>query len=177
MDAQTEPAAVIPAETSLFDFEAVFHAQYARIARVISRVVRDSARAEELSVEVFWKLLHTAGAHGPGVSGWLYRTAVRMALDELRKRCRREKYERLFSLSRATCCENLQSVADRQDRVRTTLAALDKRSAEMLVLRSEGFSYEDIAQALDINPVSVGTLLGRAQHAFRKEYIKRYGKP
>jgi RNA polymerase sigma-70 factor (ECF subfamily) len=177
MDAQTEPVSVIPAETTVFDFEAVFHAQYARIARVITRIVKDSARAEELSVEVFWKLLHTAGAHGPGANGWLYTTAVRMALDELRKQCRREKYERLFSLSRRASSENWQSVADKQDRVRDTLAGLDRRSAEMLILRSEGFSYQDIAQALDLNPVSVGTLLGRAQQAFRKEYIKRYGKP
>jgi hypothetical protein len=31
-----------------FDFEATFRAQYERIARVIVRVVRDPARAEEL---------------------------------------------------------------------------------------------------------------------------------
>jgi RNA polymerase sigma-70 factor (ECF subfamily) len=33
-----------------------------------------------------------------------------------------------------------------------------------------------VASVLGMNPASVGTLLSRAQHAFRKEYIKRYGK-
>ncbi len=177
MDAQTEPVALSPADTPSLDFETVFHAQYARIARVITRIVKDSARAEELSVEVFWKLLRKTGSQGPDVSGWLHRTAVHIALDELRKQCRREKYERLFSLSRATSTDHDESAADRQDRVRRTLAALEKRSAEMLILRSEGFSYQELAQALDMNPSSVGTILNRAQNAFRKEYIKRYGKP
>jgi RNA polymerase sigma-70 factor (ECF subfamily) len=45
-----------------------------------------------------------------------------------------------------------------------------------LLLRSNGLSYEEVANALELNPASVGTLLSRAQQAFRKEYIKRYGE-
>jgi len=37
------------------DIETVFHSEYERIARVIARVLRDPARAEELAVEVFLK--------------------------------------------------------------------------------------------------------------------------
>jgi DNA-directed RNA polymerase specialized sigma24 family protein len=37
-----------------FDFEAVFHSHYRRVARVILRVIQDPSRAEELAVEVFW---------------------------------------------------------------------------------------------------------------------------
>jgi DNA-directed RNA polymerase specialized sigma24 family protein len=39
-----------------FDFEATFHLHYGRVARIIARVVGEPARAEELAVEVFWKL-------------------------------------------------------------------------------------------------------------------------
>ena len=49
------------------------------------------------------------------------------------------------------------------------------RGAELLVLRSHGLSYEELAEALELNPTSIGTYLSRAQDAFRKEYIKRYG--
>ena len=56
------------------------------------------------------------------------------------------------------------------------LAALQSRQSEMLLLRSEGLSYEELASALDLNPASVGTLLSRAQEAFRKEYVKKYGE-
>ena len=33
-----------------------------------------------------------------------------------------------------------------------------------------------MAAALEINPASVGTLIARAQRAFRKEYVNRYGE-
>jgi RNA polymerase sigma-70 factor (ECF subfamily) len=65
---------------------------------------------------------------------------------------------------------------EEQEQVRTVLAALDSRQAELLLLRSSGLSYEEVAAALDLNPASVGTLLSRAQQSFRKEFIKRYGE-
>ena len=159
-----------------FDLEDVFCAQYDRIARVIARVVRDPARAEELAVEVFLKLWRNPQAHGEQAEGWLYRTAVRTALDELRRRTRRSRYERFFGWARTQPTpEDVRSSEEEQERVRQVLASLDPRKAELLLLRSDGLSYEETASALDLNPNSVGTLLSRAQQAFRKEYVKRYG--
>ena len=56
------------------------------------------------------------------------------------------------------------------------LAVIDRRQAELLLLRSQDLSYEEVASTLEMNPASIGTLLSRAQNAFRKEYIKRYGE-
>lgn len=57
------------------------------------------------------------------------------------------------------------------------LAALAPRQTELLILRASGLSYDELAAALELNPASVGTLLARAQRAFRKEYLNRYGTP
>src|SRR5271154_3848070 len=81
----TEAVAEMQANQAPFDLEAIFCAQYERIARVIARVVRDPARAEELAVEVFVKLWRNKQAQGERAEGWLYRVAVRMGLDELRR--------------------------------------------------------------------------------------------
>jgi RNA polymerase sigma-70 factor (ECF subfamily) len=82
------------APDSVRDFETLFHVHYERIARVIVRVVRDPARAEDLAAEVFWKLWRNPKVYAGGQAGaWLYRTAVRMALDELRKQGRRIRHE------------------------------------------------------------------------------------
>jgi RNA polymerase sigma factor (sigma-70 family) len=160
-----------------FDFSAVFLGQYQRIVRIISRIVEDPSRSEDLAVEVFWKLWRTPAAQGDSVNGWLYRTAVRMGLDELRRRHRREKYESLFSFFRTPPTpEQIQSNEEQQKRVRITLSRLKTRDAELLLLRSEGLSYQETAQALGINSASIGTLLRRAQETFRKEYVKHYGK-
>ena len=163
--------------TLTFDFEAVFHAHYRRIARVIVRVIQDPSRAEELAVDVFCKLWRHPSAHGPHCAGWLYRSAIRSALDELRKRTRREKYEHWFGINRPPPVDPEQSreVVEERTRIRTVLASLRSQDAQLVALRSEGLSYEDLAQALNLKPASIGTMLRRAQESFRREYITRYG--
>ena len=160
-----------------FDFEAAFHAHYGRIARVIFRVIRDPGRAEELAVEVLWKFWRTPRAHGENAAGWLYRTAVRTGLNELRRQVRGSRHESLADATPgAPTPEEVRAVREEQEHVRLVLAALEPRQAELLLLRSSGLSYDELASAIDLNPASVGTLLGRAQQAFRKEFIKRYGE-
>jgi RNA polymerase sigma-70 factor (ECF subfamily) len=160
-----------------FDLEAIFCAQYERIARVIARVVRDPARAEELAVEVFVKLWRNKQAQGERAEGWLYRVAVRMGLDELRRQTRRTRYEPLLGFAgRVASPEEIHSATEERERVRLVLGVIAPRHAELLLLRSHGLSYSEVASALDRNPSSIGTLLNRAQQAFRKEYIKRYGE-
>ena len=164
------------------DLETIFHAQYKRMCRVIARVLRDPARAEELAVEVFLKWSRHPNAHGEKAEGWLYRTAVREALDELRRQTHRSRYERLFAFipsgktRSSPTPEDVRAAKEDQETVRLVLGVLDRRQAQLLLLRSEGFSYEELASTLDLNPSSVGTLLARAQQAFRKEYINRYGE-
>jgi RNA polymerase sigma-70 factor (ECF subfamily) len=177
MSSRSEVVEAMPAAETPFDFEATFRAQYARIARVIARVVRDSARAEELAVEVFLKFWRCPEAHGEKAEGWLYRTAVRKGLDELRSQTRRARYERLFGFaSPVRNPEQLHAASEEQDRVRNVLTVIGSRHAELLLLRSNELSYEELAAALRLNPSSVGKLLSRAQDAFRKEYVNRYGK-
>jgi RNA polymerase sigma-70 factor (ECF subfamily) len=169
-----EQAIEIPDLTRPFDFETLFHAHYRRIARTIARVVRDHARAEEIAVEVFWKFWRSSNApKDDRAGGWLYRTAVRMALDELRKNARRIGNESEAKPRPVETPEAAHAAAQERDRVRLVLASLDARESELLLLRSDGLSYNEIAAALELNPASVGTLLTRAQQAFRKEYQRQ----
>ena len=161
-----------------FDYESAFRLYYGRVARLIARIVRDPGRAEEIAVEVFWRLWRNPKAHGEKVGGWLYRTAVRAGLYELRRQARRERYAHLLRPdSRPANPEEVHAAAEDQRQVRAVLAKMDAQRAELVLLRSAGLSYAELAAAMDLNPASVGTLLSRAQQTFRKEYIKRYGKP
>lgn len=160
------------------EFEILFHAHYGRISRVIARVVNDPARAEELAVDVFWKLWRNPLAQTESAGGWLYRTAVRAGLDELRRQSRRLKNEAWFDAPVAGETPEQTHVAKQErQRVRRVLAAMPERQAELLLLRSDGFSYEELASALKLNPSSIGKFLTRAQEEFRKEYVKHYGRP
>ena len=163
------------------DLETIFHAQYERIARIIAGIIRDPARAEELAVEVLLKWERTPSAHGEGVEAWLYRTAVRVGLNELRRGTLRSRFERMLGFlargeSARSTPHEIYAVQEEEHRVRLVLSVIEPRQAELLLLRSHDLSYQELAAALKLNPASVGTLLRRALDAFRKEFINRYGK-
>jgi RNA polymerase sigma-70 factor, ECF subfamily len=177
VNARSNAIDIMESSSRPFDFEDTFRSHYARVARVIARVIRDPARSEELAVEVLWKLWRTPAAHGEQAGGWLHRTAVRTGLNELRSRGRVQRHEQLADVSpNEADPEQARAAAQQQEHVREVLAALESRQAELLLLRGSGLSYAELAAALELNPSSVGTLLARAQQAFRKEYIKRHGE-
>jgi RNA polymerase sigma-70 factor (ECF subfamily) len=177
VDVPSDALVVTAVSRDQVDLEAVFVAHYARMARVLARLVHDRARAEELAVDAFLKWSSRGGAKGDPAAGWLYRTAIRLGLDELRRRSRRDRAERLVTWWRrpTPTPEDIRAANEAQRRVRAVLMSLRARDAEMLVLRSEDLRYDEIAALLDLNPSSVGTLLSRAQQAFRQDYVRRYG--
>lgn len=177
MDAESIITAGPVADSSDTRLDTVFHAHYARLARVIGRVIHDQARAEELAVEVILKWWRKSGAPDTQTETWLYRTAVREALDEWRRRARQHRFESLFAMLREAppTPEHLYSEDVLRLRVSAVLSSLNRRHSELLLLRSEGLSYQELAVALNINPGYIGSLLVRAQADFRKEYTKRYG--
>ena len=176
----SEAVADSSANEMQLDIEALFRAHYGRVARIIARVVGDRVRSEDLAVEVFLKLWRNHKAQRENVEGWLYRVAVRAGLDELRRRTRRGHYERMLPWVQprraAETPEEIHSVSQTQDKVRSVLSVLAPRQAQFLILRSQDFTYQEVASILNMNPASIGTLVSRAEESFRKEYIKRYGQ-
>ena len=181
VDVRSEGVVEVSLSEAGNDLEAVFDAQYERVARVIAGVIRDPARAEELAVEVFLKWSRNSKTAEENASAWLYRTAVRTGLNELRHQTRRVRREGVFGLFRSSKVagptpEETLAAKQEQEKVRLVLSVIKPRQAELLVLRSHDLSYDELASTLDLNPTSIGTLLSRAEQAFRKEYVRRYGK-
>jgi RNA polymerase sigma-70 factor (ECF subfamily) len=159
--------------------DSLFRTHYARLARVAGRIVHDQAQAEEIAVDVFLRWRRHPSAHGDGAEGWLYRAAVRSALDAWRRRQRWSRVERMLAhlrLAPATPDELHATDAESQQ-VRAVLAALRPRETTLLLLWAEDVGYADIGAAVGVQTSSVGSLLRRAQDAFRKEYEARYGQP
>jgi RNA polymerase sigma-70 factor (ECF subfamily) len=141
-------------------------------------VTGDFGRAEEAASEAFWRLHCKPPAAETNIEGWLYRTGLRLALDQVKKDRRRARYEALGSVFGFAASPHQVLEQDQERaRVRQVLGALKAGKVALILLRAEGLSYAGIAAALRMKPASVGTLLARAEEAFRKEYVKRYGQP
>jgi RNA polymerase sigma-70 factor (ECF subfamily) len=159
-------------------FEELFRVSYRRLARLLFRITRDFARAEEIASEAFWRLYRSRPARATNLEGWLYRTGLRLALDHLRNEGRRGRYEALASaFGVASGPDEALEKTEEQERVRGVLGRLKREQAGLILLRAEGFSYAEIGAVLKVKTTSVGKLLARAEAAFRKEYVRRYGNP
>ena len=65
---------------------------------------------------------------------------------------------------------------ERRARVQAVLQGLKPRDAQLLLLRSDGLAYRDLAEAVGVSASSVGTMLARAEGEFERRYRARYGE-
>ena len=168
-----------PAGTPM-GFESAFECHWAEVSSVVARLVGDVDVARDIAQDTFVQLLRRPPSAETPLRPWLVRVAINRAYNELR--ANRRRYEREAREFRERHASNEPSseaasanlIAERE-LVRQTLLELPERSREILGLRAEGFSYLDIASAMQISPGSVGTLLARAERAFRLSYEARRG--
>lgn len=163
-------------------FEETFAEHYHRVYGVLVRLVGDRAEAEDLAVETFWRLWERAPTRWDNLGGWLYRVAMRLGYNALRASRRRAQYEQnagRLVLEQSAPPDPAQAAeqAEERNRVRTILAQMPPRSAQLLVLRHSGLSYQEVAAALGVAPGSVGTLLARAEAEFEALYLEVNGSP
>jgi len=154
-------------------FEGLFRTEYARVVGIAHRVLADQAEAEDVAQDVFLSFYRAHSADAVYAAAWLHAAAAHAALNALRGRDRRSRREAAQALPPdATALDDpaeLVATSETRDEVRAILARLPERSAAMLALRYAGLSYAEIAAALDVRASSVGTLLRRAEDAFRRE--------
>jgi RNA polymerase sigma-70 factor (ECF subfamily) len=158
------------------EFQAVFLQHYARIVAILMRLLGDLSHPEEVTNDAFWRLYRQPALQVDGnVGGWLYRTATNLGIDALRASGRRRRYEEaaggawheggvggpLDALLREEKCR----------RVRVVLALIKPTQAQLLILRSSGLSYKELADALDVKVSGIGTMLNRAEEEFRIHYL------
>lgn len=161
------------------DFRGVFLQHYSRIVAILVRLLGDRPRAEEIANDAFWRLYGQPALQVDGnIGGWLYRTASNLGIDALRTSDRRRQYEEAAAESKDEA-ENSSPLDDllREEkchRVRAVLSSIKPVQAQLLILRSSGLSYKELADALDVKMSSIGTMLNRAEEEFRNRYLARY---
>ncbi len=153
------------------DVDELFQEVYPRLHRYCLRMASDADAAEDAAQEAFVRLLDRKVEGDPaGIRAWLFKVATHLLRDRARVRDNRE---RLLTENPVIpngppppdeSLERTEAVA----RVRRVLAELDDRERVLLLLREEGFSYKELAEAVGVQPSSVGTLLVRARQRFAK---------
>jgi RNA polymerase sigma-70 factor (ECF subfamily) len=154
-------------------FETLFLRHYDRVCRVVYGLVRSREAAEDLAQETFVELYRRPPRSEAenSLASWLCRVALNKGYNALRSESREKQRAELEP--RPDHSVDPYSVLLRSEEnatVRRVLAHLSERQSKLLLLRYAGLSYAEIAEALDVAPGSVGTLLVRAEKAFLAAY-------
>ena len=164
------------AEGDLEAFELLFRQFQPEVFRWLLRLVRDTGTAEDLTVEVFWRIYRARARFDPTRSfgAWARRIASNAAIDHFR-RSRRDPRPTLVGAVGAG-----QSAAQRDLHLRVERAFLrlpPKLRAVAALALVEDLPHDEIADALGISRTAVKSRASRAlrrlKDALEKEGLGR----
>ena len=152
------------------DVGRLFEEYHDSLVRMLYRRTGDRDQAEELAQETFARAV-AAPPRNP--RPWLFAVALNLVREDGRRTVRQGRRLQLLK-GEAELSEPPPDVAVEQGeqtaRVRAALARLGERDREALLLKAEGFNYDEIAETLGLAKGAVGTTLARARRRLVDTY-------
>ncbi|HEY9227684.1 MAG TPA: sigma-70 family RNA polymerase sigma factor [Gemmatimonadaceae bacterium] len=144
----------------------LFDAHHRSLFRYLVRLCGDADVAEDATQEAFMRVLERPPVRNVE-RAWLFKVATNAALEHLRTRTRRKRI--LAGIGERAPMgdpppdphEHLEA-NERHQLVVDALARLSPKERMAVLMREEGFSHHEIAEAVGTTTGSVGTLLARA---------------
>jgi RNA polymerase sigma-70 factor, ECF subfamily len=153
------------------EFEAVFRGLYPSLLRYLHRLTGDADLAEDVAQESFFRLLDQSMPEEEA-RPWIFTVATNLVRDGARKAVRRQRLL-AGAAPRPRAEPAPDELAEREEQIRRIRAVLDQiptRDRQLLLMREEGFRYEEMARVVGVAPTSVGTLIARALKRFTELY-------
>ncbi|MDR2172746.1 MAG: RNA polymerase sigma factor RpoE [Burkholderiales bacterium] len=165
-------------------FELLVRKYQRRLARLLSRLIRDPAEVEDVAQETFIKAYRSL----PDFRGdsafytWLYRIGINTAKNHLLSSGRRVQASASFAVEEAESFEDAERLRDPATpegelmskeialTVNRVVKALPQELRSAVLLREfEGLSYEEIAEAMNCPIGTVRSRIFRAREAIAAE--------
>lgn len=163
-------------------FAALVTKYQGRIINLVSRLISDRDRAQEIAQETFLRVFVHRERYRPSgkFSTWLYTIAMNLAKNEIRRRVRARGAVSLDKLLEATGDsgafvadpgpgpERLYRRRDVEAKVERAIAKLPRKFREVIVLRDvQQLSYDEIGDVLRIPGGTVRSRINRARLALK----------
>jgi len=162
-------------------FEELVLRYQGRLVTVLEHLVSNRDHAEDLAQEVFMRVYRARKSYEPGAkfATWLFTIANNVASSALRSKSRRREVALEHRDASASGARTIEMVvqagsgvmparqldkAEMRDIVRLALGSLNERQRMAVLLNKfEGMSYGDIADAMELSPKAIKSLLSRAR--------------
>jgi RNA polymerase sigma-70 factor (ECF subfamily) len=165
-----------------------------RVVTVLDHLVGRRDLAEDLAQDVFLRIYRSRKRYVPGAkfSTWLFTIANNVASNALRSQARRHEVNWKSKSTDSTGAYGLEQMAaaasalmparqldkaEMREIIREAVSTLNERQRMAVLLsKFENMSYEDIAEAMEMTPQAVKSLLSRARGNLRavlEPYLER----
>ncbi len=145
-------------------FAQVYDALGGSVFGLARRVIRDPARAEEISQEVFIQVWQTAARFDPArgnAKSWLLTLAHRRAVDAVRHDQAATNRENKYDWSSGPDFDEVEetvTISLEHEQVKRCLDGLTDLQREAVTLAYyQGYTYAEVATALDANTATIKT--------------------
>ena len=158
------------------DVGRLFEEYHDSLVRMLWRRTGDRDRAEELAQETF---VRAVAAPPRNPRPWLFAVALNLVREDARTALRQGRRLQLLKNELEPAAPSADEAMERDERaarVRAALAQLNERDREALLLKAEGFNYDEIAEALGLAKGAIGTTLARARRRLVEAYHDTEGE-
>src|SRR5215210_5090412 len=153
-------------------FEDLYRNTFPRVYAYVASLLRDRSAAEDVTALAFERAYRKRSRFSErrgSPEAWVFGIARNAALDELRKRGRRARFEAEPADVWSPGPDEQAERAFQREEVRAALASLDPRDRDLVALKfAGGLSNGEIARVLGISETNVGSRLYRAVEKLRK---------
>lgn len=162
-------------QESSWSFEQIYDEYKTPIYNYVYHLVGDREQADDLTQDTFLKAFRALPKMDSNLklSAWLYRIATNTAYDALRRRklIAWLPWQDLDHEPADVESADPQEIYGTTELVRAALRRMPQQyRAALLLYTQEGFSYSEIAHALNIAESGVKMYLSRARQSFREQY-------
>ena len=136
------------------------------LLRYVTRLTGDRDEAADAVQEAFLRLVSQPPAHDGNLRAWLFTVATNVVRDGWKRR--QSTLRLVHTPERAPMGSqpvDPHTQLEEEERRLLVCRVLDKLSLKertLLLMREEGFSHKEIAEAIDTTTKSVGTMIARA---------------
>ena len=147
-----------------------------RVSHTVLNILQDTSEAEDVAQETFIQVFESVGAfkEESSLSTWIYRIAVRKALDKIRRRKTRQKLHKLLpwwmpeeKKSGDTAFRHPGIVAENKEKAAILFKAIEslpeKQKLAFTLIKVQGMNYEEACEVMQQNIKAVESLISRAK--------------
>lgn len=158
-----------------------------RVFSTVLNILQDSKEAEDAAQETFIQVFESVGSfkEESTLSTWIYRIAVRKALDKIRRRKTRQKLQKILPWwmpdeKRSTDESFLHPgiVAENKEKAAVLFKAIEslpeKQKLAFTLIKVQGMNYEEACDVMQQNVKAVESLISRAKVNLQKQLEDYY---